>query len=98
MHYLVKSDEQHDWLQPILRTPGRFLLEHMGGVDPAKGIDGQGFKFVLGCLDAGRCWVKLLAANLRAGQSARLRRSKRGHGMPNSFCNSFTKRMSMTES
>ena len=26
---------------------------------PAKGIDGEGFKFVLQCLDTGRCWVKL---------------------------------------
>ena len=33
--------------------------EHMGGVDPSKGIDGEGFKFVLECLDTGRCWVKL---------------------------------------
>ena len=59
MHYLVKSEEQEDWKQQILKTPGRFLLEHMGSVDPAKGIDGEGFKFVLQCLDTGRCWVKL---------------------------------------
>src|SRR5262245_45776051 len=59
MHYLVKSEEQEDWKQQILKSPGRFLLEHMGGVDPAKGIDGEGFKFVLKCLDTGRCWVKL---------------------------------------
>jgi predicted TIM-barrel fold metal-dependent hydrolase len=31
----------------------------MGGVDPSKGIDGEGFKFVLEALDTGRCWVKL---------------------------------------
>ena len=59
MHYLVKSDTQEDWLAPILNSPGNFVLEHMGGVDPAKGIDGEGFKFVLSCLDTGRCWVKL---------------------------------------
>ena len=59
MHYLVKAEEQDDWKQPILNSPGRFVLEHMGGVDPAKGIDGDGFKFVLECLDTGRCWVKL---------------------------------------
>jgi 2-pyrone-4,6-dicarboxylate lactonase len=59
MHYLVKSDTQEDWLAPILDSPGNFVLEHMGGVDPAKGIDGEGFKFVLSCLDTGRCWVKL---------------------------------------
>jgi predicted TIM-barrel fold metal-dependent hydrolase len=59
MHYLVKAEEQEDWKKPILNSPGRFVLEHMGGVDPAKGIDGEGFKFVLQCLDTGRCWVKL---------------------------------------
>jgi predicted TIM-barrel fold metal-dependent hydrolase len=59
MHYLVKADEQYEWKAPILKSPGRFVLEHMGGVDPSKGIDGAGFKFVLQCLDTGRCWVKL---------------------------------------
>jgi predicted TIM-barrel fold metal-dependent hydrolase len=47
------------WKPHILKTPGKFVLEHMGGVDPAKGINGDGFKFVLQCLDTGRCWVKL---------------------------------------
>jgi 2-pyrone-4,6-dicarboxylate lactonase len=59
MHYLVKSEEQDDWKRQILGSPERFVLEHMGGVDPAKGIDGEGFRFVLACLDTGRCWVKL---------------------------------------
>ena len=58
-HYLVKPDEQPDWKALILKSPGRFVLEHMGGVDPAKGIDSDAFKFVLACLDTGRCWVKL---------------------------------------
>jgi 2-pyrone-4,6-dicarboxylate lactonase len=59
IHYLVKSEEQEDWKPTILESPGKFVLEHMGGVDPSKGIDGAGFKFVLQCLDTGRCWVKL---------------------------------------
>jgi 2-pyrone-4,6-dicarboxylate lactonase len=59
IHYLVKSEEQDDWKPQILKSPGRFVLEHMGGVDPAKGIDAAGFKFVLACLDSGRSWVKL---------------------------------------
>jgi predicted TIM-barrel fold metal-dependent hydrolase len=59
MHYLVKAEEQDDWKPQILKSPGKFVLEHMGGVDPAKGVDGAGFKFVLECLDTGRCWVKL---------------------------------------
>jgi predicted TIM-barrel fold metal-dependent hydrolase len=59
MHYLVKSEEQDGWKAPILKSPGRFVLEHMGGVEPSKGIGGEGFKFVLECLDTGRCWLKL---------------------------------------
>ena len=61
MHYLHKADKsaQDHWKPLILQTPGRFVLEHMGGVDPDKGINGEGFKFVLKCLDTGRCWVKL---------------------------------------
>jgi predicted TIM-barrel fold metal-dependent hydrolase len=59
IHYLVKSEEQEDWKSEILKSSGKFVLEHMGGVDPSKGIDGAGFKFVLACLDTGRCWVKL---------------------------------------
>ncbi len=60
MHYLVKAGEiNDDWRRPILNSPGFFVLEHMGGADPAEGIDGNGFKFVLRCLDTGRCWVKL---------------------------------------
>jgi len=61
MHYLHRADEaeQDHWKPLILATPGRFVLEHMGGVDPAKGINGEGFKFVLQCLETGRCWIKL---------------------------------------
>ncbi len=61
MHYLHRADEHEldHWKPIILATPGRFVLEHMGGVDPSRGIDGEGFKFVLECLDTGRCWVKL---------------------------------------
>lgn len=59
MHYLVKLDEKDDWNAQILASPGNFVIEHMGGVNPAKGVDGAGFKFMLRCLDTGRCWVKL---------------------------------------
>jgi 2-pyrone-4,6-dicarboxylate lactonase len=59
MHYLVKLDEKDDWNAEILASPGNFVIEHMGGVNPAKGVDGAGFKFMLRCLDTGRCWVKL---------------------------------------
>lgn len=59
MHYLVKPDEQPEWLPQVLASPGRFVLEHMGGIDPSKGLDSAAFRFVQACLDTGRCWVKL---------------------------------------
>lgn len=60
IHYLVRSQEApDDWRRIILNSPGRFVLEHMGGIEPDKGLDSKGFKFVLECLDTGRCWVKL---------------------------------------
>jgi predicted TIM-barrel fold metal-dependent hydrolase len=60
MHYLIKGSEApEEWRKFILNSPGRFVIEHMGGCDPAEGLDGAGFKFLLKCLDTGRCWVKL---------------------------------------
>ena len=43
----------------ILASPGRFVIEHAGHPPTDKGIDSPEFKFVLQCLDTGRCWVKL---------------------------------------
>ena len=61
IHYLHRADEaqMEEWKSIILSTPGKFVLEHLGGVDPSRGVNGEGFKFVLQCLDTGRCWVKL---------------------------------------
>jgi predicted TIM-barrel fold metal-dependent hydrolase len=59
-HYLIKgSDTPAEWRRQILASPGRFVIEHMGGIDPTEGLDSDGFKFVLQCIDTGRCWVKL---------------------------------------
>jgi 2-pyrone-4,6-dicarboxylate lactonase len=57
IHYLVKPDPE--WRRRILASPGRFVLEHMGGIDPSEGLESASFKFVQQCLDTGRCWVKL---------------------------------------
>jgi predicted TIM-barrel fold metal-dependent hydrolase len=57
IHYLVKPDPE--WHRRILASPGRFVLEHMGGIDPSEGLESASFKFVQQCLDTGRCWVKL---------------------------------------
>ncbi len=55
-HYLVRDDS---WHKQILASPGRFVIEHVGSVPTAKGIDSPEFKFLLQCLDTGRCWVKI---------------------------------------
>jgi 2-pyrone-4,6-dicarboxylate lactonase len=43
----------------IFASPGRFVIEHAGHVPTAKGIDSPEFKFLLQCLDTGRCWIKI---------------------------------------
>ncbi|MEQ1811303.1 MAG: amidohydrolase family protein [Terricaulis sp.] len=49
------------WREQVLATPGRFIIEHMGELDPSAGLDSPTFRFLLECLDTGRCWVKLSA-------------------------------------
>jgi predicted TIM-barrel fold metal-dependent hydrolase len=43
----------------ILASPGRFVIEHAGHAPTAKGIDSPEVKFLLQCLDTGRCWIKI---------------------------------------
>jgi predicted TIM-barrel fold metal-dependent hydrolase len=43
----------------ILASPGRFVIEHAGHPPTGQGINSAEFKFVLQCLDTGRCWVKI---------------------------------------
>jgi 2-pyrone-4,6-dicarboxylate lactonase len=60
MHYLVRGGEEADhWREPMLRSPGHFVIEHMGLPPSAKGADSQEFRFVLDALETGRGWVKL---------------------------------------
>ncbi|HEY6256631.1 MAG TPA: amidohydrolase family protein [Xanthobacteraceae bacterium] len=59
-HYLVHGEpEIAAWRSDILATQGRFVLEHMGYPGVERGLDDPCFKFLLECLDSGRCWVKL---------------------------------------
>lgn len=59
-HYLLSGMEAIDaWRSTILGTPGRFVIEHMGLVPTDKGVNSPEFKFVLECMDTGRCWLKL---------------------------------------
>jgi hypothetical protein len=80
MHYLHRADEEQmdGWKPQILKTPGKFVLEHMGGVDPAKGIDGEGFKFVLQGARHRPLLGEAVAAHLQAGQLPVLRHRSAG--------------------
>ena len=60
MHYLLHDEEQMwAWRNKILGSPGKFLIEHLGNPPVERGVDSATFKFVLECIDTGRCWVKL---------------------------------------
>jgi predicted TIM-barrel fold metal-dependent hydrolase len=59
-HYLLHDEKQMwAWRNQILRSPGKFVIEHLGSPPVEQGIDSPTFKFVLECIDTGRCWVKL---------------------------------------
>jgi predicted TIM-barrel fold metal-dependent hydrolase len=59
-HFMVEGEAQiAAWGERILSFPNRFVIEHMGNPPADKGIDSPEFRFVLACLDTGRCWVKL---------------------------------------
>ena len=60
MHYLVRAAHLDPaWGEFILKTPGRFVIEHTGYPPAGKGPDSEEFSFILKCLETGRCWVKL---------------------------------------
>lgn len=59
MHYLIRDEVPADWRKAILGSPGRFVIEHMGNPRVEQGVNGPDFKFILECLDTGRCWLKL---------------------------------------
>jgi predicted TIM-barrel fold metal-dependent hydrolase len=49
-------------LEPLLRTLAvPAVIDHMGGFDPAAGVDAPGFRALLRLLESGRVWVKLCA-------------------------------------
>jgi 2-pyrone-4,6-dicarboxylate lactonase len=60
MHYLLHDEGQmRGWRSQILKSPGKFVIEHLGNAPMDQGIDSATFKFLLECLDTGRCWIKL---------------------------------------
>jgi predicted TIM-barrel fold metal-dependent hydrolase len=60
MHYLLHDEQQmKGWRSQIIKSPGKFVIEHLGNAPMDQGIDSATFKFLLECIDTGRCWVKL---------------------------------------
>jgi predicted TIM-barrel fold metal-dependent hydrolase len=59
MNYVTQ--DWGNWRNQVLETPGRFVIEHMGELDPSAGFDSETFRFLLECLDTGRGWIKLSA-------------------------------------
>jgi predicted TIM-barrel fold metal-dependent hydrolase len=45
----------------LATLPVPVVIDHMGGFDPAAGVDDAGFQALLGLLAGGRTWVKLCA-------------------------------------
>ena len=59
-HFMVEGEAQiAAWRDRILTFPGRFVIEHLGMPPAARGVESPEFRFVLECLETGRCWVKL---------------------------------------
>jgi 2-pyrone-4,6-dicarboxylate lactonase len=60
MHYLLHDEDQmRGWRSQILKSPDKFVIEHLGNPPVEQGVNSGTFKFVLECIDTGRCWVKL---------------------------------------
>jgi 2-pyrone-4,6-dicarboxylate lactonase len=59
-HFMVEGPEQiAAWRDVILSYPHPFVIEHMGMPPAERGVESPEFRFVLECLETGRCWVKL---------------------------------------
>lgn len=47
------------WRDKLAALPGNFVIDHMGSLPPAMGLNSEGMRVLLGWLDTGRCWIKL---------------------------------------
>ena len=90
---LVARTHEHGWSMHYLGEAGRAgrleaanpgiarqtsSIEHMGGVNPAKGIDGAGFKFVLRMSRYRPLLGETVAAHLEPGDVSVLRHRSAG--------------------
>ncbi|MEI7738901.1 MAG: amidohydrolase family protein [Betaproteobacteria bacterium] len=59
-HYLLHGEKEiAAWRPQILATKGKFVIEHMGYPHIENGLNDPCYRFLLECLNTGRCWVKL---------------------------------------
>ena len=63
MHYLLHDEDQmRGWRSQILKSPDKFVIEHLGNPPVEQGVNSGTFKFVLECIDTGRCWLSFRLA------------------------------------
>ena len=62
-HLQVQFDgaDMADLAGRLAALPVDIVIDHMGRIPMADGVDGPCFKALLGLLEGGRCWVKLSA-------------------------------------
>lgn len=56
----VGPGELEQLLPVLMRLPVEVVIDHLGGLDPADGVDGPAFGGLLRFLDSGRAWLKLV--------------------------------------
>ena len=59
---MIHGPDLADLDQRLRALPVDVVIDHMGRMDAAAGIDQPGFRALLGLMETGRCWVKLSGA------------------------------------
>lgn len=68
--FLMVIDSFPDVDRQLRDYPVDIVIDHMGYLDPARGLDSPGFQTLLRLLRTGRCWVKLSAPYRYSKQDA----------------------------
>jgi predicted TIM-barrel fold metal-dependent hydrolase len=57
----IESERFPTVVQPIVDSNVRIVIDHFGSPTEAEGVNGSGFRAVLGALERGQTWIKLSA-------------------------------------
>jgi predicted TIM-barrel fold metal-dependent hydrolase len=61
VHPHIEGEKLPKLLPQLAATGVKVVIDHIGRPDPKTGINGEGFKAMLGAIEKGRTWVKLSA-------------------------------------